>query len=225
MSVDFEKIKDKNKKKLLIIGCSATKLSGGDKFQNNFFETYDGVKDYRNVILGKYSDLLNDPKQIDYFNKKRREIGLVDNIYFNNQINDNLFLPALERYSGGSFFTPTHRSLYYKKNQQSNLHILIISGFYGILEFRDSIIDYQLDINKFKVWNNTNVINQTAKKYIEDNGIDKDLVFYSLSPTSYEKALKPDKAWHSLWKIRQGGRSVNTKDSADYLVNDFLPNL
>ena len=224
MPVNFEKIKDKNKKKLLIIGCSGKKLSGGDKFRKNYFETYDGVKHGRNVILEKYSDLLNDPKPIDYFNKKREGV-LVDNIYFNNQINNNLFLPALERYSGGRFFTPTHRSLYYEKNKHSNLHILIISGLYGILEFRDSIIDYQLDINKFKVWNNSNIINQTAKKYIDDNGIDKDLVFYSLSPTSYEKALKPDKAWHSLWIKRPGGRSVNTQDSADYLVHDFLPNL
>ena len=68
-------------------------------------------------------------------------------------------------------------------------------------------------------------IRDAVKKYILDNGIDNDLVFYSLSPSNYKQALKPDVAWHDLWKIVPGGRSVNSKRSAKFLVEEFLPNL
>jgi cytoplasmic iron level regulating protein YaaA (DUF328/UPF0246 family) len=224
---DLNKIKDKKRNKLLLIGCSDTKVPGGQNLKKNHFETFDGINDGRNFISNLYSNLLNNPNQIHYFNKKRIDIGMVDSFYFNNQNNNNLYMPAVERYSGGKFFTPTHKHFYYEKNQQSNLHILIISGLYGILEFRDTIIDYQLDINMFGFWNNTNnnLIHQAVKKYIHDNDIENDLVFYSLSPTSYKTALKPEETWHDLWKTIPGGRSVNSIASANYLVYDFLPNL
>jgi len=54
----------------------------------------------------------------------------------------------------------------------------------------------------------------------DDNKIEKDLIFYSLSPTSYENALKPKPEWHNLWV--GGDRGSN---SANYLKNDFLPKL
>ena len=41
---------------------------------------------------------------------------------------------------------------------------------------------------------------------------EKDLIFYSLSPTSYENALKPKPEWHNLWV--GGDRGSN---SAKYL--------
>lgn len=50
----------------------------------------------------------------------------------------------------------------------------------------------------------------------DDNKIEKDLIFYSLSPTSYENALKPKPEWHNLWV--GGDRGSN---SAKYL-KEFL---
>ena len=50
----------------------------------------------------------------------------------------------------------------------------------------------------------------------DDNKIESDLIFYSLSPTSCEKALKPKSDWYNLWV--GGGRGRN---SAKYL-KEFL---
>jgi len=221
--LDWSKIKDKKRKKLLIIGCSSTKIPGGQNIQNNHFSA---LKVERNQLLKLYSDLLNSPTPKNYFNKVRKGKGKVDNAYFKDQIN-NLFMPAVERYSGGDFYKPLHKALYYQKHQESNLHVLIISGLFGLLEFRDSIYDYQLEIKKFNFWNSLNntAIRDEVTKYIIENKIDNNLVFYSLSPKNYKQALKPDHAWHDLWKTIPDGRSVNSKNSAKYLVEEFLPNL
>lgn len=222
--LDWSKIKDKEKKKLLIIGCSSTKIHGGQNFKNNYFSDLDLE---RIKILEQYFDLLENPIPRNYFEKSRNVIGPVDNAYFKQQTNNKLFLPAIERYTGGDFYKPIHKSLYYQKNLESNLHILIISGLYGLLEFRDSIIDYQLEINKIRFWNDAknNTVNKTVKKYIKDNSIDNDLIFYSLSPSNYKTVLNPENEWNDLWKTNPGGRIVNSKLSATYLVNEFLSKL
>ena len=79
-------------------------------------------------------------------------------------------------------------------------------------------IDYQLEMGKTNIWKarNNNTINNAVLKYIKDNKIESDLIFYSLSPTSYEKALKPKSDWYNLWV--GGGRGRN---SAKYL-KEFL---
>ena len=50
----------------------------------------------------------------------------------------------------------------------------------------------------------------------DDNKIESDLIFYSLSPTSYEKALKPKPEWYNLWVGGDHGHK-----SANHL-KDFL---
>jgi cytoplasmic iron level regulating protein YaaA (DUF328/UPF0246 family) len=224
VNLDWSKINDKKKNKLLIIGCSSTKIHGGQNFKNNYFSDLDLQ---RNKILKQYLDLLENPIPTNYFIKSRNVIGPVDNTYFKQQTNNKLFLPAVERYTGGDFYKQIHKSLYYQKNQESNLHILIISGLYGLLEFRDSIIDYQLEVNKIRFWNDAknNTVNKAVKKYIKDNRIDNDLVFYSLSPSNYKTVLNPENEWTDLWKTNPGGRIVNSKVSAAYLVEEFLSKL
>jgi cytoplasmic iron level regulating protein YaaA (DUF328/UPF0246 family) len=225
--LNWDNINDKNKNKLLIIGCAGTKIPGGEEIQKNDFSNHESIIEDRNKVLEQYNTLLNNPIPQNYFNKSRRGMRAVDNTYFMNQINNKLFLPALERYSGGRFYSRELKELYKQKNNDCNLHILIVSGLYGILEFTDSIIDYQLEIDKFKIWSeeSNRSINEAVVKYMADKKIENDLVFYSLSPTNYKSALKPHEAWHDLWQMVPNGRNANTSKSADYLKTVFLPKL
>ena len=129
-------------------------------------------------------------------------------------------MPAFKRYDG-IFYSPELRKLYIEKNRDSNLHILIISGLYGVLEFRDSIIDYHLEINRIPFWtqpNNISILN-AVKKYIEVNDISNEMVFYSLS-NIYNDALKPIEEWINLWIPIGRGHT-----SARFLEQEFLPRL
>lgn len=230
-SLDWDSIKDKKKNKLLIIGCSDSKTSGGVKqIVNNYFDN----ENYNNLIIDRiisfhdYDNLLiNSPnyfihKSINPDTPIKRNNIPVRNNYFAECRNNNLFLPAIERYAGGTFYTQQLRELYCKKNEGSNLHILIISGLYGIIEFRDSIIDYHLKINTLNFWNNQSIL-ESVKQYIEENKIDDNLVFYSLS-NFYKKALKPNKNWKNLWISVEGARRANLGYSAKY-VSKFLNRL
>ncbi len=226
----WARINDKSKNKLLIIGCAGTKIPGGEEIQKNDFSNHESIIEERNKVLEQYRKLLDNPTPQDYFNKSRRGIGAVDNTYFMEQINNKFLLPAVERYSGGIFYSNELKKLYKQKNEESNLHILIVSGLYGIIEFTDSIIDYQLEIRDnypFNFWSEekNRSINEAVVKYMADNKIGNDLVFYSLSPTNYKSALKPHEAWHDLWQMVPNGRNANTYKSADYLKTEFLPKL
>ena len=50
----------------------------------------------------------------------------------------------------------------------------------------------------------------------DDNKIESDLIFYSLSPTGYENALKLKPEWHNLWVGNDRG-----KNSAKYLKKNL----
>jgi len=223
----WTKINNKSKNKLLIIGCSGTKMPGGGENNKNYFSGYENIKKYRNIVLEQYRILIDNPTPQDYFNKRRNGRGAINNNYFIKQIDNTLFLPAIDRYSGGRFYSSELKELYKQKNNDCNLHILIVSGLYGILELTDSIIDYQLEINKFKIWSeeNNRSINEAVVRYMADKKIENDLVFYSLSPSSYEKALKPNAEWHNLWKTTPSGRYSNSAVSAKYLKDHFLPKI
>jgi cytoplasmic iron level regulating protein YaaA (DUF328/UPF0246 family) len=213
-SVDWLKIKT-NAKKLLIIGCSDSKIPGGNpgKLKDYFKdEEYTDLIEKRTTRFNSYKNLLsNDSK---YF----ENISRGDSNYFREQ---HLSLPAIERYSGGKFFTQNLIQLYKEKNKDSNLHILIVSGLYGVIEFNDSIIDYHLEINKIPFWNNNNVISEAIIKYIKSNDISNEFVFYSLS-NKYKLALKPLKSWNDLWILngRLGSLATSSK-----LVHQFLDKL
>lgn len=220
----WDKIQDKKNKKLLIIGCSDTKVPGGNQeLLNDYFneENYDDFIPHRLERFSQYSELLLNPDLQLYFNKVREGIP-VDLNYFNNQTVTRLYLPAVKRYFGGKFYSQDLINLYYEKNQESNLHILIVSGLYGIIEFRDSIIDYHLEINKLPFWtqlNNTS-IRDAVINYIKENDIGNEMVFYSLSPSKYLEALKPIQPWTNIWIAHDRGDT-----SARFLSQEFLPRL
>lgn len=206
-SIDFDKLK--SKPKLLIIPCSGSKLPGGninhiqDYFlQNNVEDLYNDLVNERHQRMGQYIDLLNE--QPEYFEGH----GGADFHMLN--LNNGGYLPAIERYSG-RFYNQELRDLYFDKNLNSNLHILIVSGLYGILEFTDSILNYHLEIKKANaIWKSTNnfTLQEVTKKYIDINKIENENVFYAVSPSDYEGALKPLESWKSLWV--SGGRNANS---------------
>jgi len=223
-NLNWDKISNKVTKKLLVIACSDAKIPGGEEVKTidifNNIETYPNLINCRNVRNVHYEGLFaNNPA---YFNKSRNGFRVNVN-YFIQQVQQPLYLSAVKRYNG-KFYKQGLRELYIEKNTDSNLHILIISGLYGVLEFRDTIIDYHLKIDNTNFWANRTCIHDAIKKYIEINDISNDMVFYSLSE-SYCSALKPLDIWTNLWQARVGYRNANSTISAEYLRNEFLPNL
>ena len=216
--IDFKNLK--GKKKLLIIPCSAKKMAGGDAFINDYFPSYKSLNSDRNKQSKLYDTLL--VQEPTYFNKKRNKIP-VNNTYFINcksPTNKRLYMPALNRYIGAFY---KNIPLYISKIEESDLHVLIISGFYGVLKYNDSIIDYHLEINKNNTWTSTNVIRESIEEYIAVNSIPNENVFYSLSE-NYRRALNPiNQSWKDLWV--KYSRSANTTYSANYILNSFLPKL
>jgi hypothetical protein len=214
-SLDWKNIKDKNRKKLLIIGCSHSKNVGGEiNIEQDYFAQQTELIINRNLRFNEYTNLLQNEQQ--YF---RERIG-----YLVEQNNNHLFMSAIQRYNG-RFYSDVLRQLYLEKNQNSNLHILIISGLYGLIEFRDSIIDYHLEISKRPLWTmqNNTIIHNSIRNYIFENQIEDEMVFYSLSQGgnhSYVKALKPLEEWKNLWITHgRGAKAVR------FLRDHFLPEL
>ncbi|MEY3499306.1 MAG: Peroxide stress protein YaaA [Bacteroidota bacterium] len=213
--LDWNKIQDKNKKKLLIIGCSHSKNGDGQvNVEQNYFAQQNELIDNRNMRFDQYSGLLLNNH--NYFQ------GKVD--YYSNLFHNHLYLPAINRYSG-RFYSEPLKQLYLEKNENANLHILIISGLYGVIEFKDSIIDYHLEISRKPFWTRHNniTINEAVTSYIDEHQIENEMVFYSLSQGgnySYVQALKPLNDWNNIWIIHdQGDTSVR------FLRDHFLPEM
>ncbi|WP_396137295.1 peroxide stress protein YaaA [Flavobacterium sp.] len=226
-SFPFESLRDTSKNKLLIIACSDRKIAGNEICERNYFnsESYKYLKALRELRRFNYIDYINSNSN-EYLMIKdingNGNLTSIDSCYFINSLKTNTpnLKPAVERYDG-IFYSYDLKNLYFKKNRESNLHILIVSGLYGILEFRDGIIDYHFNIkNGPKIWSNclTNTINQ----YISENEIDNDSVFYSLSD-EYLKNITPNSAWKNIW-IKNGGLG-SLQTSAKFLKEYFLPNL
>lgn len=228
-SLDWKKFKDKNQKKLLIIGCSDSK--------SNLEISKDGLnhgKDYFSIPLGVlresrekfYLNLINTNKKYFLKNGKplKRNGKEVNSNYFKECISNKLLKKAIYRYNG-EFYTEELRKLYETKYENSSLRILIISGLYGVLEFDDEIFDYHLQIGRGgKKWAGSQ-IQEVVKKYISENKIPNNNVFYSLSPsTGYNEVLKPE-IGNDLWINGEGNsRIVNLGHSANCVLR-FLKRL
>lgn len=200
---------------LLILSCSDTKVSGGTESKKNYFESYECLENKRKQVKSFYEKRLTD--QPNTFKKKRNGES-VDDEYFKNT---NGLMIALERYRGGEFYKKEFLNKYKKLIESGKLHLLILSGLYGILHWRDTIIDYHLEFkNKRKFYKNSDCIKMIIKKYMEQNGIKEQHTFYAVSPSSkYEEIITPNN-WNHIWI--KGGRSKNT---ANFLLQDFLENL
>jgi len=196
--LDWAKIKDKKRKKLLIIGCSSTKQSGGDKTDYENYEFGDLLNKHRKLRLEYYQSLLT--LNPEYFRDH------IDR--YEAALNSNKLLEAYKRYNG-DFYTNNLRELYKSVNEEFNFRILIISGLYGLLDFKDYIKDYHLEIKKGgrkgNDWNNNDISN-TILSFKVDNQIEDENVFYCIS-NSYRNALNPKDNWHNLWVGNDRGRN------------------
>lgn len=219
--IDFENLK--NNQKLLIIPCSHKKRADGTDFhERNYFnsEAYKYLNLARELRKYHYKEFINSNPDKFVMQKDingNGDIVQVDGNYFIDLMNNNNnLLPAFERYEG-KFYSYELRNLYFQKHNKSNLHILIISGQYGIIEFNDEITDYHFEIKDgVNLWGNilTNAINQ----YIVEKDIDHSNVFYALSD-KYLNKINPNIQWKNLWinKIEKS-RQANLKYSADCVL-------
>jgi cytoplasmic iron level regulating protein YaaA (DUF328/UPF0246 family) len=228
--LNWKKVKDKNRKKLLIIGCSDSKKSGGEiSNSTNYFinnEIYSSLIANRKERVKEYLQIIDyEPNYLIYKSDKsliKRNNSTIPKDYFKHCLEQGLIMPAIERYNG-RYYNEILKLLYVDKNQNANLHILIISGLYGVVEFRDSIIDYHLEIKKNPFWTkkNDSIVHDAICNYIKTNQIDNEMVFYSLSQvgsSSYVNALKPIQEWKNIWITHDHGDT-----SVKFLRDYFLP--
>jgi hypothetical protein len=212
-SLNWEKLNKKENPKLLIIGCCDAK-----SYQRNNLSNCDYVNyDFGDTLINLRKSRLEFYKKLpdSYFNNKKRNREVVNKDYFMNSLNENNRREALDVYGSNRspFYNPDMKSLYKDKITSCNLHLLIISGLYGIIKHNDYINDYHLEIRKGgKKWIDSQ-IHDVVKKYIKDNNIEKNNVFYSLSE-NYLPFLKPIPDWKNLW--------INHDGHGDNQANDLI---
>lgn len=200
-SLDWEKLNDKKTPKLLIIGCCDAKslipdnLAKGEYVNCNFG---DDIEKLRKSRLEFYKNLPD-----SYFTKKKRNREIADKAYFMNSLNENNRREALDVYGSNAspFYKPNMKKLYKDKINNSNLHLLIISGLYGIIKHSDYINDYHLKINRVGKGFWGNELSKATQEYIKINNIDNNDVFYSLSD-EYLLNLNPILSqWRNIWIV------------------------
>lgn len=202
-TLNWDKLKSRETPKLLIIGCCDAKsmqpnnLNNGENVNYDFGNNIDALREQK---LQFYQAL-----PANNFEDKLRNGIPVNRDYFLNCLNENNRREALEVYGSNNspFYKPQMKELYRNKIANSNLHLLIISGLYGIIRYNDFINDYHLTINIGpNIWGNS--LSLAVQEYQLNNGITNDAVFYSLSNTyiPYLNPIVPE--WNNLW-INYGG--------------------
>lgn len=155
---NWNKLQDSSTPKLLIIGCSGSKQTQQIQIEVHY-QKYDfgtDITDARNERMDYYNGLLDNPDPVNYFDKNRNG-NKVHADYFQNVLNENYY-QALNLYgsNGSPFYNDTMKELLRNKIDNNNLHLLIISGLYGILKYDDCINDYHLKIEKGpNIWGNS----------------------------------------------------------------------
>jgi hypothetical protein len=214
--LDWKKLKDKKAPKLLIIGCCDAKfyqpinLPNGEYVNYNFGESIIRLRKSR---LEFYKELPD-----SYFSRKKRNRELTNKAYFMESLNENNRRKALDVYGSNRspFYNSEMKKLYRDKIRNSNLHLLIISGLYGIIKHDDYINDYHLEIGKGgKKWAG-NKIQEVVKNYISDYKIPNTNVFYSLSD-NYLPFLNPIPHWGNLWLNHDGHGDNQANDLKMFL--------
>lgn len=223
-----QKNKNAQIKSLLILPCTSEKIYGGDELNNinNTFSAHKCLEHSRLNRMKFYNELLlkDDPKE--YFNK-RRSVDLkpikFDKSYFTKcQQNPVKYMMAIDRYDG--ILYTKEIKLLLKEKAKKGLHILIISGLYGVLKYDDHIIDYQLDINKggFKVWKNNknDCIGNVLGEYISNNEIKYENVTAVLSNTYIKPIINISKKFgRNIWGLADGYGDNHVVFLKDYLNN------
>ena len=217
--------------KLLILPCTSEKLSGGiylDKI-NDYFNNDSVLIKSRTLRSNYYLNILssNLNEDLKYLTKRRTIdnslLQKVNNIYFNSCFNgEPKYMEAINRYDGILYNNIIKKFLHEKTN--SGLHVLIISGLYGVLKYNDHIVDYQLDIKKggSKIWkiNQVNSVSNSILTYLRNNQISNSDVTVMLSNT-YSDPLKDiiSTFKENLWKKADGYGHNHVAFLIDYLSN------
>jgi hypothetical protein len=202
-SLDWEKLKNKEIPKLLIIGCCDAKSYQPNNLPNGANVNYnfgDSLIKLRKSRLEFYKELPD-----SYFNKKKRNRKLANKSYFMDSLNENNRREVLDVYGSNRspFYNPDMKKLYKDKIKNNNLHLLIISGLYGVIKHDDYINDYHLEIGRGgEKWTGS-LIQEVVKNYISGNKIPNTNVFYCLSE-NYLPFLKPIPKWENLWLNHNG---------------------
>jgi cytoplasmic iron level regulating protein YaaA (DUF328/UPF0246 family) len=221
---NWSKLKDSSTPKLLIIGCSDSKQTLQNQIELNL-HNYDFGPDFshaRNERMDYYNGLLDNPDPVNYFDKNRNG-NIVHTDYFQNSLNVN-FYQALNLYgsNGSPFYNVIMKELYRNKIDNNNLHLLIVSGLYGILKYNDRINDYHLNIDKGPdIWDNSILL--AVNNYIKENNIDNDAVFYSLSNNYLDRLNPVNIDWTNLWNNYGHGGAHGHRQAEDLI--EFLNNL
>jgi hypothetical protein len=217
--------------KLLILPCTSEKLSGGIYLDqiNDYFNNDNVLIKARELRSKFYLNLLssNLKKDINYFIKRRTLdnslIQRVNNIYFNTCFNgEPQYMEAINRYDG-ILYNNIIKKLIHERTKRG-LHVLIISGLYGVLKYNDHIVDYQLDIKKggSKIWkiNQLNSVSNSVLTYLKNNQISNSDVTVFLSD-SYSEPLKDIVSIfkENLWDKADGYGHNHLPFLIDYLSN------
>jgi hypothetical protein len=207
-------LEDKKIPKLLIIQCSDAKNPNGNissHMNHHFGKNMSELRSKRNTY---YQNLF--VSKPNYFDKK-------DLNKFENAFKSNLKMPAINRYNGRLCNKELAKQLL-GKIEKNNLHLLIISGLYGILRYDDEIIDYHLEMRNNDNWYGEN-IHEAVINYIKENNIPDNCVFYSVgqknSPSKYHNALNPRRDWTNIWVKGSGSNSLSF--SSNIIKDSFLP--
>lgn len=216
-NINWDNLNDNKNPKLLIIGCCGAKtvhplLGNGDHLNYDFGLQINNARTNRCV---QYAELMANPQPANYFNETR-DGHEVDVNYFQNALNGDL-TKALDLYGNNHtpFFKPVMKQLYYQKIENCNLHLLIVSGLYGVVKYSDYINDYHFEIGIGQnVWGNS--ISQAIKNYVIDNNIENNDVFYSLSDPYLQRINPPNEAWNNLW-IQHGHGHASAKCVSKFL--------
>lgn len=202
-NLDWKRLRGNNKPKLLIIGCCGAKIrhvlniANDNHLNYNFGGELEIARANRQAY---YLGRLNNPQYANDF-RQNRDGAHVGVAYFRDALTLNGGLArAIDLYGGNRspFYTTTMKKLYYEKIRDCNLHLLIVSGLYGVVKYNDYIHDYHLEMKKMSnVWGNS--ISQAIRNYILDNYIDNRDVFYSLSGDYLQRINPPNATWTNLW--------------------------
>jgi len=206
-------LRNKKVPKLLILTCSDSKTEGGFININPYYNFGINLETLRDQRYLDYNDLLQQNPQ--YFKDKLQRCILA----FENKLK----LPAIDRYTRNQSTTFTPGKVLVLKDciKNKNLHLLILSGLYGVLRHDDQIIDYHMEMNKGGNWFG-NIIHDSVNEYIKKNKINNDCVFYSVGSNSspYYNSLNPISSWTDLW-IENGRGHV----SSTFWQDQFLTQL
>ena len=194
---------------LFLLPCSNTKEEGGTCVYNTTSSTlkylseniankiYDGRRNCYNIIkthqITRFGHRISD----DDYNKhliEGRDISIIA-----LETEEASYLPAIQRYAGRIYSALGKERL--QLANQTESHILIISGLYGILKPDELIQLYSLNVNDspeiWRNWTRNDIITSALLEYIKKNNIMH--LANLLSVRSYSQLIN----WDRLGKTDQ----------------------